>query len=219
MREVKPYRTLEEAVLGMDNGGRLNNPIDRSDDHWISPRELARAAGVKWTNERILVFFEMALAELSTEDRSHLLTHCTPALIDFITAKRPAFLPPERVETDGLEDTTAIITGYPRLVRDASQISGHTRIPLAGGKMHLPLPVNIQGWDLYTVHSDPDPLSPFTTVAIGNNSTPIVEGSLARFGGVLRGFHPKDAPWSHKDLYLEIYYFTSISTTVEKDEG
>ena len=53
MREQQPYKTLLGAQRALDNGGRFYNMFARSGDEVIDQAELARAAGVYSTGEKV----------------------------------------------------------------------------------------------------------------------------------------------------------------------
>ena len=46
MKKIEPYKSIDEATLSLDNGGRFYNVLTKSDDGIISTSELGKVAGI-----------------------------------------------------------------------------------------------------------------------------------------------------------------------------
>lgn len=82
-RLVRPYSTLAGAQAALDNGGRFFNLFARSGDARVSSSELSKAAGVLFDEAKCFLFFDMALARLSADEKSQVV-----AMLERKQAKR-----------------------------------------------------------------------------------------------------------------------------------
>lgn len=203
MREVRPYRTLEGAVRALDNGGRFYNLFANAEDGLVEPGELARAAGASGT--RAILFFEMALADLSPAERAGVETLMTPALRARYETRRPRILLPSVVEQQGEEGTPAIVTGYPYFLEDRTQLQGFI-IMVTPVVMFIPI---MDQFDVYEVFESPDRQEPRTVIATTRGSKRL-EGVQTRFAGVLQKLQFEDKTGKGHGLFLETAYYTPL---------
>ena len=72
MQDVIPYKNYAGALEALDNGGRFYNIFTKSKDDEVSPTELAKVAGVFSDKQKMFLFYEMAIRELSEGDKQSL---------------------------------------------------------------------------------------------------------------------------------------------------
>ena len=101
MRQIQPYQTAWGARKALDNGGRFYNLWTQAGDNVIDGGELARAAGVHSSDMRAFLHFEMALMDLSEQQKTEVRSLLSPALQARLQESRPRVLKPSVVESEG----------------------------------------------------------------------------------------------------------------------
>jgi hypothetical protein len=203
MREIRPYKTVRGARKALDNGGRFFNLFARADDDVVDPAELAKAAGVYSSGMKALLFFEMALMGLSSDERTEVTGLLSPELRTRYAAQRPRILAPSAVESEGQAGLPAIVSGYPVFVENRSEFRGFIVIVVHVAVVLLPI---IDQFDVYEVFDTPDLREPKTVIATTRGSRRL-EGVYARFGGVLKELYFDDKTGKAHGLYLEAMYY------------
>lgn len=203
MRQLSPYRTVQEAKKALDNGGRLYNLFTKAGDNVVEGAELAKAAGTYSPDALAFLHFEMALMDLPAEQRVEVQSLLAPDLMGQLEAKGPRILSPSRVESEGRAGVTAVVAGYPRFVEDRSQIQGFMVMAVPHIMM---IPITDQ-LDVYAVYDTPEQAGPRALVATVRGARRL-DGSCTRFGGVLKELHFADRSARYQGLYLEAIYYT-----------
>jgi hypothetical protein len=203
MREIRPYKTVRGARKALDNGGRFFNLFARADDDVVDSAELARAAGVYLAGARALLYFEMALMELSSEERAEVTGLLSPELRTRYAAQRPRILAPSAVESQGQAGVPAIVSGYPVFVEDRTEFRGFI-VMVVPVVMFVPI---IDHFDVYEVFDTPDLREPKTVIATTRGSRRL-DGVYARFGGILKELYFDDVTGKEHGLYLDAMYYT-----------
>ena len=205
MRQISPYQTLQGARRALDNGGRFYNLFTKAGDNVVEGVELARAAGVYSSDAMAFLYFEMALMDLPDEDKAEVLSLLAPDLRAQLEAKRPWVLPPSRVESEGRTGLPAIVTGYPYLVEDKSQLRGFV-VMVAPMIMMVPI---VDEFDVYELFDTPDRAYPRTLLPTVRGSKRL-DGSRIRFGGAIKELRFEDKTSRQHGLYLEAAYYTPL---------
>jgi len=203
MREIMPYKTVRGARKALDNGGRFFNLFARADDDVVDSAELAKAAGVYSSGMKALLYFEMALMGLSSDERAEVTGFLSPELRTRYAAQRPRILAPSAVESEGQAGVPAIVSGYPVFVENRSEFLGFIVIVVRAAVL---LPI-IDQFDVYEVFDTPDLREPKTVIATTRGSRRL-DGVYARFGGVLKELYFDDKTGKAHGFYLEAMYYT-----------
>jgi hypothetical protein len=204
VREVVPYKTLRGAGRALDNGGRLFNLFAKADDGLVSGAELARAAGVFSIDQKAFLFFEMAIAQLSSEESAAVTDQLSPELLSKLESARPRVLKPSSVESLGQAGMPAIVTGYPVFIEDRTQFVGF--IMLVRPVMFIPI---FDQYDVYEVYDTPAMGTVRTLIATTRGSKRL-DGMFMRFGGVLKELHFEDKTGKEHGLYLDTIFYTPL---------
>jgi hypothetical protein len=202
MREIRPYKTVRGARKALDNGGRFFNLFARADDDVVDSAELAKAAGVYSSGIRALLYFEMALMELSPKERAEVTGLLSPELRTRYVAQRPKILAPSAVESEGQAGLPAIVSGYQVFVENRSEFLGFIVIVVRAAVL---IPI-IDQFDVYEVFDTPDLREPKTVIATTRGSRRL-DGVYSRFGGVLKELYFDDKTGKEHGLYLEAMYY------------
>ena len=207
MRELKPYQTLNGLRTAIDNGGRVYNFFSEADDRFVSPGELAKAAGVFTAGIQAFLFLEMAQQELSPADQQSVANLLDSDLRKRYLRYRPKMMLPSDVEKNGKGGESLIVTGYARFVEDRKQITGFIIVPV--GKVMMMIPITDK-FNIYEVFNDRSMREPHSLVASVRRYRIDHNGPI-RFGGVLRKLKFKDKTNKSHKFYLETAFYTKLS--------
>ena len=74
MKKVSPYKTINEAIQSLDNGGRFYNILTKADDGIINQAELGKVGGVFNDKQQMILFFEMSILGLIQADKDSIIS-------------------------------------------------------------------------------------------------------------------------------------------------
>jgi len=208
MRELVPYKTVQGAARALDNGGRFFNLFAKSGDDVVDPAELARAAGVYAAGAQAFLYFEMALVNLSADEKTEIIQQLTPELMAKHKTNRPMMLAPSAVEAKGRQGKTAIVSGYPAFVEDRSQFTGFI-VMVTPIIMMIPI---FDQLDEYEVYDTPE-MSTLRTVIATTRGSKRLDKIYTTFGGVLKELQFEDKTGKEHGLYLETMYYVPAETS------
>jgi len=189
----------------LDNGGRFYHFWTKSGDDVVDAGELARAAGVYSSDTKAFLHFEMALMDLPAGQKAEVLSLLSPDLKRQLEVKLPSVLAPSAVESEGEAGITAIVRGYPSFVEDKTQFTGFI-VLVTPVIMMIPI---MDQFDVYEVYHTPERIEPRTVVATVRGSKRL-DGSLYRFGGMLKELQFEDKTGKEHGLFLETMYYTPL---------
>ncbi len=209
MKKVIPYKRYSNALKALDNGGRFYNIFTKAEDDNVTQAELAKVAGVHGNKQLMFLFLEMALQDLEEGDREALGRTLSKELQAARAQHAPQHLLPSEADEQGVPSKTAIITGYPRFVKDKTEFSCFIMIPIMMGKsftfMFIPI---MDQYDIYELSDEVSDTKTFIANVRGSTRLP---AELFRFGGVLKET-TQDKEGKKKDrLLLEAAYYTPLS--------
>jgi len=143
-RLVRPYSTLAGAKAALDNGGRFYHLIARGGDGRLAKSEISKAAGVVLDEPGTFVFFDMALAKLTADEKAEVVAMLGTKLARRYRERGPRHALPR--EAARLGSVPAVITeGVPRFERQITILQ--TGVVMVGKVM---VPVTHQHpFDLY----------------------------------------------------------------------
>jgi len=205
MNEIIPYKTVENALESLDNGGRFYNLITKADDGNISSSELSKVAGVFSDKQKSILYLEMSLSNLETESRHRILKSLSSDLKTAIHKYPSQYLLPSEAEEKGITSQNAIITGIPTYVDSKSDFSGFIMIPIMTGKVttFTMIPI-IEQYDVYEVRNEES--SDTFLIAHSKSGEKLSEEKIT-FGGILKELKKKENEESASTLYLDAQYY------------
>ena len=206
VRELRPYRTLKGALSALDNGGRFYNLLTQAGDEVVEAAELARAAGSVSSGTKAFLHFEMALMDLPWDESGRVIAALSPDLAERYVAKRPTFLAPSAVESQGQAGKPTIVTGFPVFVEDRTQFAGFI-VLVTPVIMVLPI---FDQFDVYEVFDTPKCMGQRTVIATARGSKRL-EAVTTRFGGTLKELYFDDHTGNDHGYYLEVDYYTPLA--------
>ena len=208
MQNVIPYKHYGGALKALDNGGRFYNIFTKAKDDEVSPVELAKVAGVFSDKQKMFLFYEMAVRELGESDKQSLFDSLSEDLQAAYVEHRPQNLLPSEADSKGVASKAAILTGYPRFVKDKTVFNGFIMIPISTGKTFtfIMIPIMDQ-YDIYELTDDSSSEKTFIANVRGSERLPV---ELSRFGGILKETSLDEEGKKRDRLFLEALYYTRL---------
>ena len=206
MKNIVPYKTQRNALASLDNGGRFFNIFTKSSDGEISSSELAKLAGVFTDRQKMFLYLEMSLAELSGEDAGIVRSSMSEELQSEYKSSKPSFYTPVQVMQKGKASKPAVVTGIPHYTKSKTALTGFIMVPISTGKSMTMIMVPIMDYyDVYEVH-DMETNEKFI-IAHTRGSKKLLK-QPTRFGGILKEIQKDKKSKSKKSLYLEALYYS-----------
>ena len=208
MQDVIPYASYTRALEALDNGGRFYNLFTKADDEEIALAELAKVAGVFSDKQKMFLFYEMAVQNLTASDQESLFANLSENLQTSYKEHRPQLLLPSEANSKGISSKSAILTGYPHFVTDKTVFNGFIFIPVSTGKLTTMVMVPIMDqYDIYELTDESSSATTFLANVRGAGRLPV---ERARFGGILKETSVDNHGKNKDRLFLEALYCTRI---------
>ncbi len=205
MKKITPYKTKQNALISLDNGGRFYNLITKANDGNITSAELSKVAGLVSGKQKMVLFLEMSLLELSTSARKEILKVLSKDLKSAIIKYPTQLLSPSEANRKGASSQNTIVTGIPSFVESKSDFNGFIMIPIMTGKVTTfsMIPI-IDQYDVYEVR---DQESSDTFLIAHSKSKNKLPKRKFTFGGILKELKEKEEENSPTKVYLETHYY------------
>lgn len=205
MKQIIPYKNIDEALINLDNGGRFFNLFTKAGDGEINIAELAKVAGMFNERQKLILFLELSMSSLSRENQIDIIAKLDDRLRrDFLKYKAQELMASE-AEERGVLATNAIITGVPTIKDSKSEFTGLILIPISTGKAmtFVPVPI-IDQYDVYEIRDDYAQETFLIAHYRGKEKLPFEKIKVA---GVLKEIQIKKEGIKGRQKFLEINYF------------
>ncbi|WP_144391341.1 hypothetical protein [Pleionea sediminis] len=207
MKQIKPFESLQEALVELDNGGRFYNIFTRANDGSITASELAKVAGVIGEKNRAFVFLKMVLSCLG-DDIEQVYSSLTPDLYNDFQERKPKHYSPTEALERGVAGENAIVRGVPYLVDDTTKLQGFIMIPIIAGNVTTMTMVPIfQQFNVYELHDEL--LNKKFIIAHSIKDNPLPQ-RLLDVGGILKELKKKKSDKKATELYLDSFYYSLL---------
>ena len=210
MQEVEPFRTKEELVSAIDNGGRFYNLFSRAHDQIVTRGELAKAAGVWASDLNAFLFLDLASFQFDERDKKAVVSLLEPDLRDRYQEMAPTVLRPSLVDQEGKAGDAVIVEGVLQQCHDKTQFSGCVYTPIMIGDVttYTLTPI-FNSFTVYKVF-DEEGSEPCAVIAAPLHSG-FVDGDEIRFAGYLRELEFEEEEYRTNKFYLEPTFFSNIA--------
>lgn len=155
MKKIEPFRSYNDALSTLDNGGRFYNILTKADDGVISKAELGKVGGIFYGKQQMILFFELSISKLAEEKRKALISKLDKNLQQMYLKYKPIELLPSEAYSKGIIASNTILTGIPTLIESKSEFIGFIMIPIVTGKVTtftmIPL---IDMYDVYEIRDE-----------------------------------------------------------------
>ncbi len=209
MQEVKPYSSIDEALKALDNGGRFYNIFTKADDGLISKSELSKIAGLFSGKQRMMLFLELSLSKMTTENKQQIIEKLDTGLQKAYQSFKPKTCSVKEVLNEGTISSNTIITGIPKLKSQKDEFKGFVITPVAGPN-HITtftLTPIIDQYDVYELKDESSDESLVIAHVRGTEKLPEKRLSLA---GVLKELQVDKNEDSASDIFMEAVYYLEI---------
>lgn len=210
MQEVPVFKSQDQLLKAIDNGGRFYNLFSHAGDNTITSAELAYAAGVFTDRQAMFLFLDMALASLKMADRSAVLTRLEKDLRAEYNQNKAVHVGQGDLMKQATLCDMALLEGIPHPLQNADSFQGLIMVPMFVGEsnsvMTMPL---FDHYSLYRLFPDKTMNKPTAILA----APPCFQFSSERrfrFGGAVREFLFETEVQDIPAYYLEPLYYTVI---------
>lgn len=206
MKEIKPFRSYDEAIKSLDNGGHFYNVFTKAKDETISSAELRKAAGVFSSKQSMILYLELSLSALSALNREHVINHLSEELTDIYNQYKPVIL--SSFQDIRLPDTskTVLVKGTAKLVDSKTEFKGFIMVPVMINNIttFTTVPI-IDSYNVYEfIGQNSESKMMIAHAKCGN----ILPDSKILCGGFLKELQKEESNDGEKESFLEVVYFS-----------
>lgn len=155
MKKIAPYKSIDEAMLSLDNGGRFYNLLTKAKDGVISKSELGKVGGLFNDTQKMMLFLELSISKLKDTEKTSIILKLEESLQLAYKKYKPQVLFPSEANSKGIISSNAIVTGIPKFTDAKSDFNGFIMIPIMTGKVmtFTMIPI-IEQYDIYELRDD-----------------------------------------------------------------
>ena len=207
MKRIIPYKEVNEAVLSLDNGGRFYNILTKSNDGIIDQSELGKVGGLFNDKQKMILFLEMSMSSLSSEEKEIILSKLDEDLKQTYVKYKSQKLLPSEANTKGIVAANAILEGVPKLIDKKSDFNGFIMVPIMAGKAmtFVMIPI-IDNYNVYELRDEKT--SETFLIAHSRNSEKLPSEKII-IAGLLKELKSGKNENSKKIKFLEANYYVS----------
>jgi hypothetical protein len=115
MKQIHPYKTVDEALTSLDNGGRFYNLFTQAEDGTITQAELAKVSGLFNEKQKLVLFLDLSLSKLDSDSREQVISKLDDNLKATYQKYKPAVMSPSEVNKIGTKSSNIAVTGIPEM--------------------------------------------------------------------------------------------------------
>lgn len=209
MKQIEPYKNIDDAISNLDNGGRFYNILTKADDGIISKSELGKVGGIFNDKQQMILFFELSISKLNEVKRNVVISKLEEDLQKIYLKYKPIELLPSEVHSKGVLASNVIITGIPRLTESKSDFIGFIMIPITVGNITtfsmIPL------IDMYDVYELRDEKSDTNFLIAHSKETKKLPEKRIKVAGVLKELRSDKNEKKASKKFLEAVYHMEIN--------
>jgi len=206
MKEIVPYKSLDDAMNALDNGGRFYNLLSKAKDGVITKAELAKVGGLFNDKQKMVLFLEMSLMQLEEPSRNKILLSMEPSLQEAYKKYQPQWMTASEANSEEHLAAGLIVSGVPTLKESKNEFSVFIMVPISTGNATTFAMVPIM--DQYDVYELRDESSSDTfLIAHTRGSQKLPERKL-KVAGILKELKTKKSNEDNgsKRVFLEAIY-------------
>jgi len=157
MKEVTPYKTLTGALRALDNGGRFFNLFTHAGDGEIEGSEVSKASGRMAGKSDALLFFMLAISQLTDTEQATLIDHLSEGLRSHIQEAGLGWVPVHRFHQSASLHQPILLEGFPFFIKDRTQLTSFVPIPITTNNVTTMMMVPVfERFDVYEVFGHAD---------------------------------------------------------------
>lgn len=205
MKKVTPYNNLSEAISKLDNGGRFYNLLTKAEDGVISKAELGKVGGIFNDKQKMILFLELSISDLSRNEKQSILSKLDTSLQTSYQKYEALRLLSSEAQQKGEIASNAIITGVPKLSDSESKMMGFIMVPIVVGSVTtfsmIPL---MEQYDIYELRDEESSKSVLIAHTKSSEKLPAKKIKVAGVFKELRSSEDEDTP---SKKFLEVLYY------------
>ncbi len=205
MKKITPAKDFDDALEILDNGGRFYNFKAKANDGRIDQSELGKVAGIFSDHQEMILFLEMLMINLTTEEKNKIISLLDKTLQEKYNRLHALRLSIADVNNKGMFSNSIITKGIPQLVESKKEFTGFIMIPIVSGNITsfsmIPLIEEYNVYELKDTDSDETALIAHSKLF---DNLPQEEITVA---GVLKELKPNKEDKTTSGKFLEIVYY------------
>lgn len=204
MKRIIPYKTVSEALLSLDNGGRFYNILTKSDDGVINQAELGKVGGWFDDKQQMILFLDLSIFELTSTEKAEIISKLEPPLLKKYNQYHSTRFKAAEIMEKGVVSTNVIVSGIPVLIDTKSEFNGFIMMPIMVNNVTTfsMIPI-IDEYDIYELKDEDSDNGFLMAHAKGVDLLP--QKNLV-FGGVLKELQTDESQSNSKTFLEAIYY-------------
>lgn len=206
MKEISPFRSYDEAIKSLDNGGHFYNVFTKAKDETISSAELRKAAGVFLSKQSMILFLELSLSGLSALNKEQVINHLSKELTEVYNKQKPVNLSSFQEISHADPNKTILLKGTPKLIDSKTEFKGFIMIPVMVNNIttFTTVPI-IDSYNVYEFNFDG---SESRMMIAHAKSGQLLPENKILCGGFMKEFQKEESNDGEKELFLEVVYFS-----------
>lgn len=208
MKQITPFNSTQQALTVLDNGGRFYNLITKANDGEINSAELGKVAGIMSDKQKMVLYLELSLANLTELSRKEVLKTLSSDLKSAIKKYSAQYLLPSEATKKGVLSQNAILDGIPKFLESKSDFNGFIMIPIMTGKVTTFTMIPII--DHYNVYELRDENSSETFLIAHSRDAERLPEKRITIGGILKELKKEKKDVSPATKFLEAHYYTDV---------
>jgi len=184
MKEIEPYRNINDAIQSLDNGG---------------------VGGLFNDKQQMVLFLEMSILKFSKVEKEKFISMLDNELNNSYLKYKSQQLLPSEANSKGIISSNAIITGIPKLIDSKSDFSGFIMFPIMAGNVMTFMMVPL--FEKYDVYELKDEESSETFLIAHLKDSEKLPPKKFIFGGVLKELKTEKNETEAKGKFLEALYY------------
>ncbi|MDY8135183.1 hypothetical protein [Aquimarina sp. 2201CG5-10] len=208
MKKIIPYKSSNEAISSLDNGGRFYNILTKAEDGIISGAELGKVGGIFNNKQKMMLFLELSISDLDQQSKDVIISKLDNDLEEVYEKYKPQYLLPSEAQSQGIISSNAIITGVPKLTESKSDFNGFLMVPVVTNNVttFIMIPL-IDKYDVYEVRDEASADTFFIAHTKGSKKLPEKKIKVA---GVLKELKANKEEKKASKKFLETLYYLDL---------
>jgi len=208
MTKIEPFKSVDEALEALDNGGRFYNIFTKADDGKITAAELGKFGGIFGDKQKMILLLDLLISELSEEEKKDILNRLDEDLANDYHENRPQILLPSDAEEFSMASTAAIISGTPHNINAESAFVAYLMTPIMVGEVATFVPIVMTA--SHNIYELSDHQSDKKLVIAHEKKFDRLPEKRIKVAGIFRSYLIEKEETDPSGKFFEVYYFQEI---------
>ncbi len=187
MKKIEPYRSVDQALASLDNGGRFYSSKIKKNDGIINQAELEGAGGLSKREQQMILFLQMSIWKLTDSEKTVVFSKLDGDLMHTYQKYKPQELNPSVAIMKAQTASNVIMTGFPKLLENTADFDGTVLFPKNSGSTTIFAMTPIK--DEYHVYELEEEGSAHTFLIAHVRGTEKLSNKKMVLGGVIKELH------------------------------